>query len=113
MRTLLVVFAILLVILTLISSLGGSVNTTERFYEEMMDEAETYANWPAEEFEEETPTAPSVAPPTGPSVPPPTGSPSTPPASTEMPPPSMSTFANGEDEEIEPFSNDKSEYMPY
>lgn len=121
MRTLLVVFAILLAILILISSLGGSLNTTEKFYQEVMEEAETYTDMgEMEEFyEEQTHAAPAmpsapIAPPTpetpvAPSTPPPTAVP----ADKEQTPsgPSMSTFVNGE-EEVEPFDSDSS-YMPF
>jgi hypothetical protein len=44
MRTLVVVFSILLGILLLISALGGSLNSTERFEEYEVDEPETFYN---------------------------------------------------------------------
>lgn len=49
MRSLLIIFAILLVILTLISSLGGSLNSKEHFYVSNEQEPEIEA------FDEETP----------------------------------------------------------
>lgn len=107
MRKVLVAFAILLAILLLISSLGGSLNTTEKFYQEAMEhemeqfyqdttkeEPENY-----EEVEEPHTTSP------------PTTEPTTEATSAPLPP-STETFQNNHKESIEPFEDDNT-FMPY
>lgn len=119
MRSVLVAFAILLAILLSISALGGSLNVSERFYEDVLDETEAFyeevAKEEAENFSEDT-TPPNTADPLEP-----TG-PTTPSAPDAMPSITAETKeeyyeeegeGEGEGEDtIEPFEEDNT-FMPY
>ncbi len=73
MRTLVVIFSILLGILLLISALGGSLNFTERFedYGLVNEEPETFTDYLPEQEEQpnqtQTMTSPTTPPPSNPS----------------------------------------------
>lgn len=113
MRSVLVAFAILLAILLAISALGGSLNLTEKFYEDAMEEdAEAFyeeetAKEEAENFEETEPPKAPVAPveSTGPSAP---TAPTAMPQTTET----KEEFYVEDEETVEPFEDDNT-YMPY
>lgn len=99
MRTLVVVFSILLGILLLISALGGSLNSTEKFEDYGLvegDEAETFYD-------------PTV-PPTTKDEKKPMSTPPTPPATLPPPPahttPTAEAFQNSP-EDIEPYEDPK------
>lgn len=98
MRTLVVVFSILLGILLLISALGGSLNSTERFEEYGLvegDEPETFYN-------QDMPQAPKEEP----KVNGPTSTTNTTPSS--IPPPATEAFRNydtGAVGDVEPYED--------
>lgn len=111
MRSVLVAFAILLAILLAISALGGSLNLTEKFYEDAMEEdAEAFYEETetdkeeAENFEETEPANDPVE----------TTGPTTPTAPTAMPQTTETKeeFYVEDEENIEPFEEDNT-YMPY
>lgn len=115
MRKVLVAFAILLAILLLISALGGSLNTAEKFYQEALEQEmeqfyqdatkEEHENYEDMSAEEEPSTATSTATAPTPSAEPATEEPST--------APTAETFQNNvHDESIEPFEDDNT-FMPY
>ena len=119
MRSVLVAFAILLAILLAISALGGSLNVTEKFYEDAMEEeAEAFfeetAKEEAENFEDKEETTPETSIPvetTGPTTTGPT-TPTAPTAMPEAPETKEEFYAEDGEETIEPFEEDNT-YMPY
>lgn len=103
MRKILVTFTVLLAILMLISALGGSLNASERFYEEAMEKEmeHFYEEVSKEEPENYEDVPKDDKPPVAPQTP-------TKPATTE-------TYYEDDaqqEESIEPFEEDNT-YMPY
>jgi hypothetical protein len=98
MRTLVVVFSILLGILLLISALGGSLNSTERFEEYGLvdgDEPETFYN-------PDMPSTPKEEPKVnGPTQPTDTTSSATPPSTTEA----FRNYDTGAVGDVEPYED--------
>jgi hypothetical protein len=95
MRSLLVFFAILLAILTLISSLGGSLSTKETFYtEQPMEDTEGWQEATPEMPSEETPDTLEEE-------------------STQVAPPTMEGFESAPVDEVEPFEADDSMHATF
>lgn len=92
MRSLLVFFAILLAILTLISSLGGSLSAKETFYtEQPVEDAEGWQDATPEVTSEEKKEE----------------------ESSEMTPPTMESFESAPAEEVEPFEADENMHAAF
>jgi hypothetical protein len=89
MRSLLVFFAILLAILTLISSLGGSLSAKETFYSEPVEDVE---GW-----QETTPEMPTDVEET----------------TTDVEPPTTEGFEDAPVDEVEPFEADENMHATF
>lgn len=117
MRSVLVAFAILLAILLSISALGGSLNVSERFYEDMLEEqAEAFYQdkEEPENFYQDSASSGNPLQSTGPTAP--TAPDAMPAVKEEYYEEEGEAEGEGEVEEgqetIEPFEDDNT-YMPY